>query len=71
VQVDPIKPALNGAGTNRLKLKYHKLLSNFPFKFILRRYTEMNEQSSRSHTIVRLAIESRQGPARYCLNPKP
>ena len=25
--------------------------------------TKMNEQSSRSHTIVRLAIESRQGPA--------
>jgi hypothetical protein len=39
VQVDPIKPALKGAGTKRLKLKYHKLLSNFPFKFNLRRYS--------------------------------
>jgi hypothetical protein len=39
VQVDPIKLTLKGAGTKRLKLKYYKLLSEFPFKFNLRRYT--------------------------------
>ena len=39
VQVDPVKSALKGAGTKRLKLKYYKLLSNFPFRFNLRRFT--------------------------------
>jgi len=38
VQLDPIKPTLKGAGTKRLKVKYYKPLSNFPFKFNLRRY---------------------------------
>ena len=40
MQVDPIKPALKGAGTKRLTLKYYKLLSKCPFKFNLRRHTE-------------------------------
>ena len=40
MQVDPIKLVLKGAGTKRLKLKYERLLSNFPFKFNLRRYRE-------------------------------
>jgi CRP-like cAMP-binding protein len=39
VQVDPIKPTLKAPGIISLKLKYHNLLSNFAFKFNLRRYT--------------------------------
>ena len=43
MQVDPIKSALKGAGTKRLKLKHHKLLSNFAFKFNVRRYNVDND----------------------------
>ena len=39
VQVDPINPTLKAPGIKRLKLKYYELLSNFAFKFNLRRYT--------------------------------
>ena len=39
VQVDPVKPTLKAPGTKRLKLIYAELLSNFGFKFNLRRYT--------------------------------
>jgi len=39
VQVDPIKPTLKAPGIERLKLKHEELLSNFGFKFNLRRYT--------------------------------
>ena len=38
VQVDPIRPTLKAPGTKRLKLKYDGPLSNFAFKFKLRRY---------------------------------
>jgi hypothetical protein len=38
VQVDPIRPALKSPGSERLKLKSEELLSNFGFKFNLRRY---------------------------------
>ena len=38
MQVDPIKPTLKPPGTKRLKLEYDELLSNFAFKFNLRRY---------------------------------
>ena len=38
VQVDPMKPKLKPPGTKRLKLEYDGLLSNFGFKFSLRRY---------------------------------
>jgi len=40
VQLDPIKPKLKPPGTKRLKLAYDGLLSNFAFKFNLRRYTK-------------------------------
>ena len=39
MQVDPIKPTWKPTGTKRLKLQYDELLSNFAFKFNLRRYT--------------------------------
>ena len=40
VQVDPIKPTLKAPGSGRLKLKCDEPLSNFAFKFNLRRYTQ-------------------------------
>jgi hypothetical protein len=40
VQVDPIKPMLKAPGIEPLKLKCDKPLSNFTFKFNLRRYNE-------------------------------
>jgi len=39
VQVEPIKPMLKAPGTKRLKRKCGAPLSNFAFKFDLRRYT--------------------------------
>ena len=38
MQVDPIKHILKALGTKRLKLQYDGPLSNFAFKFDLRRY---------------------------------
>ena len=38
VQVEPMKPMSKAPGTERLKLKYDKLLSSFAFNFNLRRY---------------------------------
>jgi len=43
VQVDPIIPTLKEPGTERSKLKHEDLLSNFGFKFNLRRYSMENE----------------------------
>jgi len=40
VQVDPIKSTLTAPGTQRLKVKYAKLLSIVALKFKLRRYNE-------------------------------
>ena len=39
VQVDPVKPKLKAAGTKRLKLTCDAPLSDFAFKYKLRRYT--------------------------------
>jgi len=39
VQIDPIKPTVKAPGPQHLKLEYDGLLSNFGFKFNLRRYT--------------------------------
>ena len=39
MQVDPIKPTLNAPGAEPLKQKCDELLSNFAYKFNLRRYT--------------------------------
>jgi hypothetical protein len=41
VQVDPIKPKLTLPGTKRSKLNCDEPLSNFAFKFELRRYAEV------------------------------
>ena len=39
MQVDPVKPTLKAPGPKRSKLQYDELLSSFPFRFNLRRYT--------------------------------
>ena len=41
MQDDPIKPMLKASGCEGLKLNCHEPLSNFAFKFKLRRYTEV------------------------------
>jgi len=41
VQVAPIKTTMKAPGTQRLKLKYDQPLSNFAFKFNLRRHDEV------------------------------
>ena len=41
MQVDPMKLKLKPPGTKRLQLKYHILLSNYAFKFNMRRYTKV------------------------------
>jgi hypothetical protein len=51
VQVDPIKPTLKAPGTNRLILKYDKLISIFAFNFKLRRYTKGNKCCERHSTV--------------------
>ena len=43
VQVEPIKPMLQAPGTELLKLKYDGPLSNFAFRFSLRRYSKGEE----------------------------
>jgi len=48
VQVDPIKPTLKPTGTKRLKLKHNQLLSNFAFKFNMRRYDEAGRPGRRA-----------------------
>jgi len=40
VHVDPIRPRLKAPGSPHLKLKCGDLLSNFAFKFNLRRYSK-------------------------------
>ena len=48
MQADPIKPTLIPPGAKRLKLEYDGLLSNFGFKFSLRRYTRAANTCSAS-----------------------
>ena len=40
MRVDPFKPTLKAPGIKLFKLKYDKPLSNFAFKFKLRRYNQ-------------------------------
>jgi hypothetical protein len=44
VQVDPIKAKLKAPGSKRLKLRCAEPVSNFAFKFNLRRYIKISEQ---------------------------
>jgi len=50
VQADPIKPSSKAPGTKRRKLKYDKLLSNFAFKFNLRRCNEEMMRATHAFT---------------------
>jgi hypothetical protein len=42
-RLTPFKTTLKTPGTKRLKPEYEELISNFAFKFNLRRYTEAGE----------------------------
>jgi hypothetical protein len=46
-----VKPTLKAHGTKRLKLKFDILLSNFGFKFNLRRYKTDAQAEDRAHRI--------------------
>jgi hypothetical protein len=46
VQVDPVKPTLKARISERLKLRCDDLLSNFAFKFNLRRYTKRTKRTT-------------------------
>jgi hypothetical protein len=64
VQVDPIKPVLKAPGAERFKLKCDELLTNFAFKFNLRRFNAVgaalgagSEAAARAYTeAARLAL---------------
>jgi hypothetical protein len=64
VQIDPIKPTLKAPGTERLKLKYDKPLSNVALKFInLRRFTTVAAARARAAAEAAAAAASLAGPA--------
>ena len=54
VQVDSMKAALKATGSERLKLKFGDLLSNFAFNFNLRRYIMVDDTSVLLVTIPQL-----------------
>jgi len=58
VQVDPIKPTLKVAGSQRLKLEYDEPPSNFTFKFKSRRYSLVH-----TARLARLRLEETDGGA--------
>jgi hypothetical protein len=58
VQVDRIKPKSKARGTNRLKLAYDELLSNFAFKFNLRHYIKENGAQLRMDFIANALCEA-------------
>ena len=64
MQLDPIKPTLKAPGTKCLKLKYDKLLSNFAFKFKLRRYTMVYDYTLK----VKYAALTKVGQCRLTLS---
>ena len=58
MQVDPVKPTLKAPGIKLLKLECDKPLSNFAFKFNLRRYIKAIDREM-------LAFLSRYGKLRH------
>ena len=65
MQVDPIKPTLKAPGTQRLKLKYDKLLSSFAFNFNLRRYNTESDHLFHLNYAVTLFNASEVGRCRF------
>jgi hypothetical protein len=49
-RLTPIKPKLKAPGTKRLKLTFDKLLSNFAFKFNLRRCSKCCDKPTKKVT---------------------
>jgi hypothetical protein len=61
VQVEPIKPTLKAPGTKRLKQQYDELLSSFPFKLNLRRYTKQTGDITAFHVCVNPGVSGGGG----------
>ena len=57
MQVDPIKPTLKAPGIKLLSLKYDKPLSNFGFKFNLRRYIKAVSIGDKTNNILGGAVQ--------------
>ena len=67
-----IETTLKPTGTKRLKLKYDILLSNFAFKFNLRRYTKEEEERRRAAFDADVGrLSGLVGFRPQTLNPKP
>jgi hypothetical protein len=67
VQVDPIEATLKAPGIKRLKLMRDDPLSNFAFKFSLRRYTKATSPEKAAAVAAAAAAD----PFKVALNPKP
>jgi len=66
-QLDPIKPTLKAPGIKLLKLKYDKPLSNFTFKFNLRRYSKVEGAGVLRRALLRLVVRRcRLTPSNPC-----
>ena len=61
VRVNPIKLTLQAPGNKRMKLKYGELLTDFAFKFNLRRYISATAPSSSSSCPTRFPSRSGWG----------
>ena len=66
VQVGPIKPKFKPPETKRLEVNYDKLLSNFGFKFNLRRYVMATDSAGNSsNTVSAASLAGTMGRFRY------
>jgi len=71
VQVDPIKPTLRAPGTQHLKPKCDKLLSNSAFEFNLRRYNQVKTLEEARVTAEQEREDAEVGRCRLTLsNPR-
>ena len=67
MQVDPEKLKLKSPGTKRLKLRCDTLLSNYAFKFKLRRYTKTRlERAADADGVERKKLEHKVGGGAGC-----
>jgi hypothetical protein len=66
-----VKPKLKAPGTKRLKLKYDEPLSNFAFKFNLRRYIKVMDESFGIVKGIMTTTHSYTGGARRHCAPHP
>jgi hypothetical protein len=72
VQVDPIELTLKAPGIKRLNLKCDEPLSNYAFRFNLRRYNpDVLRLLNDPGVIAALKVDGAGPPARGRVNPKP